>query len=503
MKKIPLLLFITFSFLAKGQNYQCLQAGVKHFFINNNNYLRGIRIDSVRTLGDTIVYYPFRTPRGAYNPDAHFVCFPELDTNGGSWLGKKVMQLNDGTFIFDSYWNNSVKVKTQANVGDSWLFYSDSSNLYYTATVVSIDTMTIISMLDSIKTIMITAHDGAGIVTSDPVNSFNIILSKNHGFVQVFDLYTFPYHKADSAYRLGLDFFLDRSTCNANWINSTPYPLFPANPQVALFRLTDFIIPNEQQLYNWNTGVVFEISHKRGHTLASTCVDEHYADTVNSKVTSGHIITYTLTGFLGDCTCVPFGKCNLIVQPGSYSFSDMLFPIADTSYIPENHPLDPSPIYEYKTYIFYNPDDTSFCIHGPAYSLVGACFSTGLGGFSERSSWKLGIGETSYSYFDGEPTFEETRLLSARGIGCGGLLEVNNVYQQTDQIQLFPNPATKEITIISDQQISFLSVSNVLGQIVYSSDGNTEKIQLDISPWPAGTYFVKINGTDVKKFVRE
>ena len=241
-----------------GQNYQCLQSSVTHYFINGNNYLRGIRIDSSKLTGDTVVYYPYHTGRGAYNYPA---VMPFSDTNGGSWLGKKVLQLTDGTFIFDNYWgSDSVIIKTQAHTGDSWVFYKDTGSLYYKATVVSADTMTILSSRDSVKNILVTAQNASGIVTTDPLDSFTIILGKNSGFVQVFDLYTFPYHKPDSAYRPGLDYFLDRSTSTLANINNTAGTAGPS-AITASFNIVDLIIPNDVQLHSWDIGDIFESMH--------------------------------------------------------------------------------------------------------------------------------------------------------------------------------------------------------------------------------------------------
>ena len=86
MKKIFLLIILLYAIGANGQNYQCLQSGVKHYFTNSYGYLRGIRIDSVRTYADSVIYYPFHTPRG--NFAASYMV--TLDSTGGSWLGKKV-----------------------------------------------------------------------------------------------------------------------------------------------------------------------------------------------------------------------------------------------------------------------------------------------------------------------------------------------------------------------------------------------------------------------------
>lgn len=82
-----------------AQNFQCLQYGPKHFFLNGNGYLRGIRIDSVISAADSSIYYPFHTPRGWYDESGT----GELDSNGGSWLGKKVVQYPSGDWVFDNY----------------------------------------------------------------------------------------------------------------------------------------------------------------------------------------------------------------------------------------------------------------------------------------------------------------------------------------------------------------------------------------------------------------
>jgi hypothetical protein len=51
MKKILMIVIFFGAFVCKAQNYQCLQNGVKNYFINGNGYLRAIKIDSVGTTG--------------------------------------------------------------------------------------------------------------------------------------------------------------------------------------------------------------------------------------------------------------------------------------------------------------------------------------------------------------------------------------------------------------------------------------------------------------------
>src|SRR5437868_2872959 len=163
MKKLLLLILVFSSHFCDAQNWQCLQAGVKHYFTNGNGYLRGIRIDSVRTVGSDVLYYPFHTPRGRY----HGWSTPPLDSMGGSWLGKNVIAKNDGTFLVDNFLHDTVIIKTVAYPGDSWIFYNDTTSLYYKAEVLAVDTMTVLGVIDSIKRILITARNSIGIVTTD------------------------------------------------------------------------------------------------------------------------------------------------------------------------------------------------------------------------------------------------------------------------------------------------------------------------------------------------
>src|SRR5436309_12088894 len=108
---LPALFFLA-SYCSSAQNYKPLQPGKMPFFTNGNHYLRGMRIDSVRTMGSDTVYYPYHTPRGYYGCGS----WAALDTMGGSWLGKKVIQKPNGDFLFDNMWGDTVLIKTRAHL---------------------------------------------------------------------------------------------------------------------------------------------------------------------------------------------------------------------------------------------------------------------------------------------------------------------------------------------------------------------------------------------------
>lgn len=240
MRNTILCLFFLFaSYISQAQDWHCVRSGAIRYFVNSNFYLRGIRIDSAKTIGTDTILYPFRTPRGEYNN------FKPLDSNGGSWLGKRITIKQDGAFIFDNYWGDSVVIKTHAVLNDKWIMYGAATGMHYDAAVIAADTATILSVLDSVKTILITAKLGTVLSSSDPFNNLKIIFSKKHGFVQTTDLYMFPFHAQGKGYQQWFDYFTDIA--------------YSYNPSIvnAIFNLVDFKNPDALEIYNFNAGDVF------------------------------------------------------------------------------------------------------------------------------------------------------------------------------------------------------------------------------------------------------
>ncbi len=68
---------------------------------------------------------------------------------------------------------------------------------------------------------------------------------------------------------------------------------------------------------------------------------------------------------------------------------------------------------------------------------------------------------------------------------------------------LYPNPTTNYLTISAQGRINTVTITNLFGQTVYSRDYNAEKVQIDVADLPADVYFIRINGTEVRGFVKE
>ncbi|MCW3123402.1 MAG: hypothetical protein JWQ38_2894 [Flavipsychrobacter sp.] len=81
-----------------------------------------------------------------------------------------------------------------------------------------------------------------------------------------------------------------------------------------------------------------------------------------------------------------------------------------------------------------------------------------------------------------------------------GINELNNAIQY---INIYPNPATEQITIEAECEIEMLSISNTIGQSMYAQPAGKNKTTIDISHFASGLYFVKANGVYVGRFVKE
>lgn len=464
MNKIYTIILLVTCFKSFGQNYNCFQPGMKNFFVNSDHYLRGIRIDSVITASGNTIYYPFHTTR--YFDAA-------IDSNSGSWLGKQVMSLSDGSFIFDTYWGNPVTIKTQAMPGDVWTFYHDTSSKHYEATLVSTDTMTVLGSADSVKLIHITAYNGSTVNTADPANGFEIILSKDHGFVQVFDLYTFPYHPDTD----------DRYTACGHQI----------------FKLTSFSTPTQNSIYDFSVGDVFEY-YTSEQTVAFVEYQTTSIDSVISKVVDGSGVHYTIAQRSHIFVVGTGGLTGAYNEKGTYEMTVTSAPVIADTLMPEEK--------GFPYLVYYTKDDDSLsCITSPKYRYQ-LYFPQPFEDCGFGKEYKSGLGEIkSDSCLTELHNMKDMQLVYARknDIGCGGYrpLTVQDPLSAGSHIAISPNPATYVINIAYPENITSLAICNIWGKQVLTQKCGTKAAAVNIEQLPAGIYFVSINGEAVSKFTKQ
>jgi hypothetical protein len=75
--------------------------------------------------------------------------------------------------------------------------------------------------------------------------------------------------------------------------------------------------------------------------------------------------------------------------------------------------------------------------------------------------------------------------------------------QNEHSISVFPNPANTVVNIRSKDNITDVSILNLLGETLYNSKCYTQKLQIDVSNLPSGIYFFRLNRSEVWRFVKQ
>ncbi|MBR1514078.1 MAG: T9SS type A sorting domain-containing protein [Bacteroidales bacterium] len=74
--------------------------------------------------------------------------------------------------------------------------------------------------------------------------------------------------------------------------------------------------------------------------------------------------------------------------------------------------------------------------------------------------------------------------------------------EEGPSLDVYPNPTTGLVTISGNENLTSISVCNVLGQVVYEAKLNDDECTLDMAQFDAGVYMVRIsteNGVVVKR----
>jgi len=59
-------------------------------------------------------------------------------------------------------------------------------------------------------------------------------------------------------------------------------------------------------------------------------------------------------------------------------------------------------------------------------------------------------------------------------------------------LKVYPNPVVDFLTISHTEELSKVTVVNLLGQIIYNQLLQTDEVKIDMSGWATSTYIVKV-----------
>jgi len=148
-----------------------------------------------------------------------------------------------------------------------------------------------------------------------------------------------------------------------------------------------------------------------------------------------------------------------------------------------------------------NPDSEYVLDYGIGYAARIGGLSTGLiplgspAAIPLTESLQPATGLKCYN----DPTLSIKLVADICGIPPVGIANV----PATKELQLCPNPVSDILTVTSPQPIGDLRVYNAIGQELYKATSKDARLVIDLSILPAGIYFAQVNGTELRKFIKE
>jgi hypothetical protein len=167
-----------------SHDYQTVHSNRVALFVNSDNRIKGLRIDSIKVEKDS-VFYPFAVIQEV-SPDGRFSPFK------ASWIGEKVVVKPDGTNLFFNREGDTITLKTRARINETWIAFQRTDTLRVEASVQAIELGNVPGLSDSVKTIVFRVLDQQGNIVNHVLNKLKVKISKTYGFVETLNFYLFP-----------------------------------------------------------------------------------------------------------------------------------------------------------------------------------------------------------------------------------------------------------------------------------------------------------------------
>lgn len=482
-----------------AQNYQTVRSNqINYYGTPNLNYILATRTDSFELAGLDSIFYSYKTIR-MNDTTTSDNC---MHLVGPNWYGEKVIVKNDGENLFFNKDSDTIHIQTQAHFEDTFLVYvypSGLDSIY--ATITSEDTLTILGVLDSVKSIQFFSTNGNFITPGQA--SF----SKNHGFVDWFASYSFPYPYNGA---------IDHGIVNYTGAYSLVGHEFP---RVGITK------PLVGEIYDFEIGDRF-IFNTGDYTIGGDdWTKKHTERTITGKTVYGtDSVYYTyhdstkLVEFYGfGSPFYTYGSTNsTLVYKSLQSWNDSLLP-EEFNFTTENSwnylsmndcgRLEET-VYDLSIDLLDWP--TSPCVI--AFSLsVGESYETSVVGAGTLEKYSLlnpGYAHTWTSVLEYYSKVDEDTC----GTPAFLAIDENNNKEQASFV-IYPNPTSTEINLVlqNESQSNYdLIITDLAGKIVYQENVSVDKLAngltISTASFEGGVYFVSLinaNGTSSLKLIKQ
>lgn len=182
--------FIVFQVLSlNAQNYQIIRSDRTVMY--ERGEILSVKTDSFKVIeGDTILHLLPNIHPSYYDAENERDCY---EIFGPSFLGHQVVVKKDGDNLVFNKHNDTIKIKTQAKLGESWLAFDKPGSPKILAIVIKHDLVDVLGVMDSVKTIQFTTNDVLSEPLDDLVLHDTIQISKHFGIIKTIGFREFPF----------------------------------------------------------------------------------------------------------------------------------------------------------------------------------------------------------------------------------------------------------------------------------------------------------------------
>lgn len=455
MKKIHLLVFVfmsTFGYIS-AQNYQTVFPDRTTYF-REIFYTESCHFDSISN--NQTQLFPFSIVRRVgYN------CY---SPNEPSKMGRYVIIPGNGFNYFINYQYDTIKIKTDAVLNESWLFFRDS-NYLVTATISSITEENVLGNQDSVKTISIQFADTNGIPVNIYQNLITLKISKNYGLFHSIDFALFPYNmNVDPIIITGL-----------------------SNPNVGFSQFTWF------ETFDFHPGDELQIIEHDNNSLPPQAYQKEQKMILKylSRVDHVDSITYIVDREMS----------NMYNYPYSFSIThDTIQEVIHRNDIfDHNYPGKPI-ISDVEIFLYrYNQNMITIPTISSYFYGDSPCYNeTIFDGCNIENEYYKGLGGPYYSCsYAFQNADRELVYYKKDGVSHGNPISLVGIDQFETKINPFlisPNPAIDQVNITFNQEGIFaFECYDLLGKLVQTETITTSGQAINISSLNSGMYLYRIN----------
>lgn len=293
---------------ARSTGYQTVYSHRKAYYQTESGRIETLKIDSIAYLNDS-VFYPSRTIQlvgdECYSP------------NGSGWTGNKIIVNNHWNYFFNDD-NDTIKIKPDAVLNESWNLFR-RPDITITATVTKWDTATVMSVVDSVKTITLKIYDMSMSPLPHRLDGATIELSKHYGLTKTLNFHFVPESRYASA---------DYETNILNLVGITHPEQGVQN--VKWFEIFDYQVGDEFHYVDWESYLMFGGSASERKYIIRILKRENFNDSIRYTEDVESLLRYKESASVDYVTTYNHYQTSGIVyenaefdrEPGTFVFNE-------------------------------------------------------------------------------------------------------------------------------------------------------------------------------------